>query len=187
MQLLVGLGNPGAQYLQTRHNIGFLAVERLAERHGLRFGTRRAHAELAEGVIGGQRVVLAKPQTYMNLSGRSVVGLKNWYKIDLAAGLLVIYDDLDLPFGKLRLRSQGSAGTHNGMRSIVNLTGSTAFPRLRIGIDKPPPQWDTAAYVLGKFTCAEQEALPAILEQACDAMEAVVQEGIEAAMNRFNR
>lgn len=187
MHVIVGLGNPGPQYARTRHNIGFLAVERLAERHGLRFATRRANAELAEGVIRGQRVVLAKPQTFMNLSGRSVVGLKNWYKLDLAASLLVVYDDLDLPFGRLRLRLQGSAGTHNGMRSIVHLTGTTGFPRLRIGIDKPPPQWDTAAYVLGKFTSEEQDALPDILEQACAAMETVVAEGVEAAMNRFNR
>ncbi|NJK79928.1 MAG: aminoacyl-tRNA hydrolase [Chloroflexaceae bacterium] len=186
MWLIVGLGNPGEQYARTRHNIGFECVERLAARHGLQFNKKRAQADIAEGTIGGQRVVLARPFTFMNLSGRSVVGLKGWYKINPAEALLVIYDDLDLPFGKLRLRQRGSAGTHNGMRSIVNLMGSQDFPRLRVGIDKPPPRWDTAAYVLGRFSTEQQEELPFIYEQVADAVELVVREGFTAAMNKYN-
>ncbi|NJL04601.1 MAG: aminoacyl-tRNA hydrolase [Chloroflexaceae bacterium] len=187
MWIIVGLGNPGAQYARTRHNVGFMALDRLAERHGLRFGVRRANAELVEGHMRGQRVVLAKPQTFMNLSGRSVVALKNWYKIDLAESLLVVYDDLDLPFARLRLRQRGSAGTHNGMRSIVNLTGTTEFARLRIGIDKPPPQWDVANYVLSRWSSAEEAELPALLDHTSEVIETIIEHGVDAAMNQYNR
>lgn len=187
MWLIVGLGNPGATYANTRHNIGFMALETLATRHGLEWRGKRANSLLAEGNIGGQRVVLAQPQTFMNLSGQAVVGLRNWYKIDPATHLLVVYDDLDLPFGKLRLRERGSPGTHNGMRSIVQQLGNNAFPRLRIGIDQPPGKMDAAAYVLARFSKDEATHLPDICATAADAIELVIAEGAAAAMNRYNR
>jgi PTH1 family peptidyl-tRNA hydrolase len=186
MWLVVGLGNPGEEYARTRHNIGFQCVKHLADRHGLQFTSKRAQARLAEGTIGGQRVVLARPFTFMNLSGRAVVGLRSWYKLDPAQELLVIYDDLDLPFGKLRLRQRGSAGTHNGMKSIVGLLGTQDFPRLRVGIGSPPPRWDTKSYVLGRFSKEEEEQLPALCDTVADAVEHVLREGFVAAMNRYN-
>ncbi|HWQ11534.1 MAG TPA: aminoacyl-tRNA hydrolase [Roseiflexaceae bacterium] len=186
MWLIVGLGNPGEEYARTRHNIGWVAVNHVARRHGLEFSGKRANARIAEGQIFGQRVALARPQTYMNLSGQAVVGLCQWYKIDPARQLLVIYDDTDLPFGVLRLRERGSAGTHNGMRSIVGQLGSQVFPRLRVGIGQKPPGWDLADYVLARFTREEEEQLPALVERIADAVDTVVREGFTVAMNRYN-
>jgi peptidyl-tRNA hydrolase, PTH1 family len=184
--LIVGLGNPGEEYARTRHNIGFQCVNELARRHSLDFGKKIAKSRVAEGQIGGQRVALAKPFTYMNLIGQAVVSLSQWYKIAPAQELLVIYDELDLPFGVLRLRERGSAGTHNGMKSVVGQLGSQVFPRLRIGIGQGPPGRDAASYVLGRFTREEQEQLPEIIGRAADAAEVVVREGLIAAMNQFN-
>ncbi|MEF3274769.1 MAG: aminoacyl-tRNA hydrolase [Chloroflexus sp.] len=186
MWLIVGLGNPGERYARTRHNIGFRSVETLAERHGLTFRSQRANSEIAEGYIRGQRVVLVKPQTYMNLSGQAVSALRNWYKIDPARELLIIYDDLDLPFARLRLRERGSAGTHNGMRSIVTQLGTTEFPRLRVGIGQPPANMDAADYVLSRFTPEEEAVLPELLTRVADAVEVVLGEGLTTAMNRYN-
>jgi PTH1 family peptidyl-tRNA hydrolase len=187
MWLIVGLGNPGEQYSRTRHNIGFACLNALAKRHGLEFAARRSHARIAEGRIAGQRVALARPTTYMNLSGKAVVALRNWYKVEAAEALLVIYDDMDLPFGKLRLRQRGSAGTHNGMRSIVQLLGTQEFPRLRVGIGSPPAGWDAKGYVLGRFSKDEEAELPTLYDQVSDAIEVVVREGLVMAMNRYNR
>lgn len=186
MWLLVGLGNPGAQYAHTRHNIGFDALDLLAERHRLEFRGKRANSLIAEGSIGGQRVALVKPQTYMNLSGQAVTSLRSWYKIEPARELLVVYDDMDLPFGKLRLRERGSAGTHNGMRSIVAQLGGGEFPRLRVGIDQPPGKMDAAAYVLGRFSKEQAAELPFLLDASANAMELVVSQGLTAAMNKVN-
>jgi PTH1 family peptidyl-tRNA hydrolase len=186
MWLIVGLGNPGGQYALTRHNIGFDAVDALAERHRLEFRGKRANSLIAEGSIGGQRVALVKPQTFMNLSGQAVSNLRGWYKIDPARELLVIYDDMDLPFGKLRLRERGSPGTHNGMRSIAGQLGGNEFPRLRVGIDQPPGKMDAAAYVLSRFRKEEEAELPALIDTICDATELVLREGLTAAMNRYN-
>lgn len=187
MWLIVGLGNPGAKYANTRHNIGFACLDYLAERHGLSFRGKKAKAELAEGHIAGQRIALAKPQTYMNLSGQAVSGLRSWYKIDPAEALLVIYDEVDLPFGRLRLRQKGSAGTHNGMKSVMGQLGSQEFPRLRVGIDRPPPQWELKDYVLGRFDKDEQEALPNIYIRVTEAVEMTIRDGFVAAMNAFNK
>jgi PTH1 family peptidyl-tRNA hydrolase len=186
MWLIVGLGNPGERYARTRHNIGFRSVETLAERHGLTLRQQRANSQLAEGIIHGQRVVLVKPQTYMNLSGQAVSALRNWYKIDPARELLVIYDDLDLPFARVRIRERGSAGTHNGMRSIVAQLGTTEFPRLRIGIGQPPEKMDAADYVLSRFTPEEEAVLPDVLARVADAVEVVLRDGLITAMNRYN-
>jgi PTH1 family peptidyl-tRNA hydrolase len=184
--LIVGLGNPGEEYAQTRHNIGFQCVGALAQRHGLRFDDKRAKARVAEGAIAGQRVAIARPFTYMNNSGQAVTGLASWYKVDPAASLLVVYDDLDLPFGALRLRERGGPGTHNGMRSIVALLGGQSFPRLRVGIGNVPPRWDAANYVLGRFTKEEQAELPDVVERAADAIEVILREGFVTAMNKYN-
>jgi PTH1 family peptidyl-tRNA hydrolase len=184
--LIVGLGNPGEEYTKTRHNIGFQCVNELARRHGFDFSKKLTKARLAEGQIAGQRVVLAKPFTYMNLIGQSIVGLCNWYKITPAEELLVIYDDLDLPFGTLRLRERGSAGTHNGMKSVIGLLGTQAFPRIRFGVGQGPPGRNAADYVLGRFTREEQAELPAIIGRAADAVEVILREGFTTAMNRFN-
>jgi PTH1 family peptidyl-tRNA hydrolase len=185
--LIVGLGNPGEEYRLTRHNIGFRCVTHLAKRHTLDFSRKRSRARLAEGTIGGERVVLAKPFTYMNLSGVAVAGLCNWYNVDPAQELMVIYDDLDLPFGTLRLRQRGSAGTHNGMKSIIGQLKNQDFARLRVGIGSPPPQWDVSSYVLGRFVAEEEEQVSGILEQVADAVELAVREGWTTAMNRYNR
>ena len=186
MWLLVGLGNPGEKYSRTRHNIGFDCLDTFAERFNLDFRIKKANAFVAEGNVHGQRVALAKPQTFMNLSGQAVSGLRNWYKIDPALELLVVYDDLDIPFGKLRMRQQGSAGTHNGMRSIVGQLGGTAFPRLRVGIGQPPAGRDVANYVLSRFSPEEEAEIGDVRNTVADAIELTVREGLIAAMNRFN-
>lgn len=186
MWVIVGLGNPGEEYAKTRHNIGFQCVKALADRHHLSFSGKRAKARIAEGMIAGERVVLAKPFTYMNDSGQAVVGLCHWYKVNPAHNLLVIYDDFDLPFGTLRLRARGSAGTHNGMRSIIAQLGSQEFPRLRIGIGPLPPNWNVAKYVLSRFAPEQEQQLPEVCARAADAVEVVLREGLTAAMNRYN-
>jgi PTH1 family peptidyl-tRNA hydrolase len=184
--LIVGLGNPGEEYAKTRHNIGFQVVNELARRYSLDFGKKLAKSRVAEGQIAGQRAALAKPFTYMNVIGQAIVSLGQWYKIAPAQELLIIYDELDLPFGTLRLRERGSAGTHNGMKSVVGQLGSQVFPRLRIGIGQGPPGRDAASYVLGRFTREEQEQIPEIIARAADAAEVVLREGLIAAMNRYN-
>jgi PTH1 family peptidyl-tRNA hydrolase len=184
--LIVGLGNPGEEYTQTRHNIGFQCVNLFAKRHGLDFSQKRAHARVAEGQVAGQRVALAKPFTYMNLSGQALVGLRQWYKVAAETDVVVIYDDVDLPFGTLRLRERGSAGTHNGMRSIVGQLGSQNFRRIRVGIGPIPAGWQLANFVLGRFTRDEQAEVPAICERVADALDLIIREGFGAAMNRFN-
>ncbi|MDP9375539.1 MAG: aminoacyl-tRNA hydrolase [Chloroflexota bacterium] len=183
--LIVGLGNPGKEYKDTRHNVGFLTVEELARRGGLRWERPRLKAEQARGTLAGRDVVLAKPQTYMNLSGVSVVQLVRWYKVPLA-DLLVISDDLDLPFGQIRLRAEGSAGGQGGLKSIIQQLRSNTFPRLRIGIGRP--QWgEPKDYVLTRFGKEQAAELPAIVARAADAAELWLAEGIIAAMNRYNR
>ncbi len=186
MYLIVGLGNPGEQYLNNRHNVGFQCVSELARRHNLSFDGKRAQSRIAEGQINGVRVALARPQTFMNDSGKAVVGLANWYKIDIASELLVIYDDLDLPFGTLRLRLQGSAGGQRGMASIIQQLGSQQFGRLRFGIGRPPPGWEVIKYVLGNWQAAEREQLPTLYDQALAACAAVLRDGLVKAMNVVN-
>lgn len=186
MWLIVGLGNPGEEYAKTRHNIGFQCVNEVARRHGLDFSKKLAKARIAEGQIAGQRVALAKPFTYMNVIGQSVVSLCNWYKVTPAQELLVIYDELDLPFGTLRLRERGSAGTHNGMKSVIGQLGSQVFPRIRVGIGQGPSGRDAANYVLGRFTREEESALPNVYARVADAVELILRDGFAVAMNRYN-
>ncbi len=186
MYLIVGLGNPGEQYAKNRHNVGFQSVKYLADRHGFSFSEKHGKARIATGTIAGQRVVLAKPFTYMNASGQAVAPLARWHKLDVSRELLVIYDDLDLPFGTLRLRAAGSAGGQGGMKSIIQQLGTQQFPRLRFGIGRPPEGWDPIDYVLGNWSREQAELLPALYARVADAVELFVAEGISAAMNRFN-
>ena len=186
MFLVVGLGNPGEQYVRNRHNVGFQCLTHLADRHRLSFNEKHGKARVAAGSIAGQRVVLAKPFTYMNSSGAAVAPLARWHKIDPSRELLVVYDDVDLPFGTLRLRASGSAGGQNGMKSIIQHLGTEQFPRLRVGIGRPPAGWETPDYVLGNWRRDEAEHLSEIYTRAADAIELFIAEGITAAMNRFN-
>ena len=183
--LIVGLGNPGLEYSATRHNVGFLLLERLAEKHRLRFTGKRGKSLVARGSLNGHDVALAKPQTFMNLSGEAVRELLRIYGLP-PKGLLVIYDDVDLPLGTIRLREQGGPGTHNGMRSIVDELGRTDFPRLRIGVGTPTNGQNLADYVLGHPTPEERAILDESLGRALEAVETVVRRGVGAAMNAYN-
>jgi PTH1 family peptidyl-tRNA hydrolase len=185
--LVAGLGNPGPEYADHRHNIGFRVVEALARSHGLTFSRRKEiRAHVAEGQIAGRTVLLAKPQTYMNLSGRSVGRLQRMYEI-LPEQILIVYDDLDLPLGRLRMRPEGGSGGHQGMRSIIDVLGTEAFPRLRVGVDRPPGRMDPAEYVLLPFDEDQQELVDEVLERAVAAIECWLVDGIVAAMDEFNR
>jgi PTH1 family peptidyl-tRNA hydrolase len=184
--LIVGLGNPGLEYSATRHNMGFLCLDRLATKHRLRFTGKRAKSVLARGAISGHDVALAKPQTYMNLSGESVRELLRIYGMPTKS-LLVVYDDVDLPVGTVRLRERGGPGTHNGMRSIVDEIGSADFPRLRIGVGMPTDGQNLADYVLGLPSPDERTTLDEALDRSVEAIETVARRGIGAAMNQFNR
>lgn len=186
MFVIVGLGNPGKKYMHSRHNAGFLSLELLAKKHGIDIRKSAHKALVGEGRIGGQRVALAMPQTFMNLSGQSVVELINWYKIDPAEELIVLYDDIDLPVGQLRIRAKGSAGTHNGMKSILYLTGGDAFPRVRIGVGRPKPGWDLADYVLADFEQDERKEMMDAFEKAGEAVELIIKDGVTAAQSAFN-
>lgn len=183
--LIVGLGNPGAQYARTRHNMGFRAVEMLADRHGLTFSKVEHRAQTASGMIAGRRVILAKPLTYMNLSGDSVAPLARFYKIE-PERILIIADDLDIPLGTIRIRQGGSSGGQRGVRHIIERMGTQAIPRIRVGIGRPPGRMDPAAYVLTPFKPDEEIIAVESVDRAAKAAETWLAEGIEAAMNRFN-
>jgi PTH1 family peptidyl-tRNA hydrolase len=186
MHIIVGLGNPDTKYAATRHNAGYLALDRLAARNGIELKKQAFKCVTGEGRIGGEKVVLAKPVTYMNLSGQAVVELLNWYKIDPARELIVIYDDIDLDPGSIRIRARGSAGTHNGMRSIIGLTGTDQFPRVRVGIGKCPREWNLADYVLSNFLPEEKDEILRGLEKAAEGAELIVKEGVSEAQGKFN-
>jgi PTH1 family peptidyl-tRNA hydrolase len=183
--LIVGLGNPGREYTGNRHNVGFMTADRWVATHALAFNKIQHHAMIAIGHRGERRVIVTKPQTYMNESGRAVSALLRFYKIP-AEQLLVIFDDLDLPFGIIRLRADGGAGGHNGMRSIIQHLGGNHFARLRIGIGRPPGRMDPAAFVLQDFNREESAGLDALLDRAGQAIDAFLTAGITAAMNQFN-
>ena len=185
LYLIVGLGNPGPKYAATRHNVGWHVLDALAQRHGLAFAKTEKKALTASGQIAGQRVLLAKPQTFMNLSGEAARGLVDFYRIDLAR-LLVIADDLDLPLGTLRLRPAGSAGGQKGIASIIQHLGTQGFNRLRFGIGRPPGKMDPVAYVLQAFSGDDAILAREAAERAAAAAEMWLRDGIEAAMSRYN-
>jgi peptidyl-tRNA hydrolase, PTH1 family len=186
MKLVVGLGNPGLEYAATRHNVGFGCVDAVAARHSLRFNQKRARSQVATGEVEGVRVTLAKPLTYMNLSGEAVRRLLQ----ELGSSpqeLLVVYDDVDLPLGKIRLRQEGSPGTHNGMRNIAQILGSNAFPRLRIGIGHAPPGVGLSDYVLSPFLFSEREQINEAIGRAADAVESLLRRGWVPTMTEYNK
>lgn len=187
MKLIVGLGNPGREYAATRHNAGFLVIDCLAHELGLSVGKKLLRSLTGQGQINGEKVVLAKPQTYMNLSGESVGALLRWYKLT-TSDLIVIYDDLDLPPGKLRIRGGGGSGGHKGMQSVIEALGTEDFTRVRIGIGRPrAPEFDPVDYVLSGFSEEEAGEMKEVLAQAVEAVLCIVRDGVERAMNLYNR
>ena len=184
MYIVVGLGNPGRKYEHTRHNVGFDVLEVLSQKYDIPIRKLRCKAAVGEGTIRGERVVLAQPQTFMNLSGESVVELMNWYKAE-PEHLILVYDDVDLPEGRLRFRPSGSAGTHNGMRNIIYLLGKENFPRVRVGIGRPPEGWDLKDYVLtGYRTAADRQTMFDAFVAAAETVERLIAGGVDAARKR---
>ena len=185
MKLFIGLGNYGDQYAHTRHNAGFEVIDRLSDRWHIPVTRARCHGLIGEGTVGGERVALIKPQTYMNLSGDCVAAALQWYKVQ-PQDVMIFSDDIDLELGTLRVRPFGGSGTHNGWRDILLKTGSDRFPRIRIGVGARPTFWNLADWVLSKFTPEEQTALQPALEQAAEAASLIVQDKMDQAMNRFS-
>ena len=187
MLAIVGLGNPGEKYAHTRHNAGFDVIDILSQKLDIPVKKLKCQGMIGEGVAGGQKIALIKPQTFMNLSDLTVSEALNWYKLKPEEMLLIV-DDIDLPFGQVRIRAKGGPGTHNGLRHIVQCTGSGDFPRVRVGMGAPPPQWDLADWVLGKFPDAEARkiAFDAYM-LAADAALCWAEHGIDLTMNRYNK
>ena len=186
MRLIVGLGNPDPEYQWTPHNLGFMAVDELANRHGIRVSRPEGKALVGRGNLGGQEVLLAKPQTYMNFSGISVKELLGKYELQ-PSDLLVLFDERDLPWGMIRIGERGSPGTHNGAKSVTSSLGTQGFPRLRLGCGPDHAVHDLAAYVLRPMKKAELEVASEEVAQAADAVEMILQQGFAAAMNKYNR
>ena len=184
MYVVVGLGNPGKQYENTRHNVGFNVIDILAKEYGISVTKIKHKALIGEGRIGTEKVLLVKPQTYMNLSGETLIDIYKYYKVDME-NIIVIYDDIDLEVGKLRIRKKGSAGTHNGMRSIVKCLGATDFPRVRVGIGQSKGA-DWKDFVLSKTSKTEEAVLAESVKNAALAVECILSEGIDKAMNLYN-
>jgi PTH1 family peptidyl-tRNA hydrolase len=185
LTIIVGLGNPGRKYESTRHNVGFMTVDLIAQKFGIKVNRLKHRALTGEGRIDGERVLLAKPQTFMNLSGESVREIVEYYKVPVE-NLIVIYDDADLQAGVLRIRPKGSSGTHNGMKSVIYHLRSDSFPRIRIGIGRAPEGWDLADYVLGEFGGNEAEKVAACIRRAAEAAAVIVTDSVEKAMSRYN-
>ncbi len=187
MKLIVGLGNPGIEYQFTPHNLGFLAVDRIAEQCGVRVDNRHCRARTARGRIAGHEVVLAKPETYMNLSGASVSELVREYEVKPEEDLVLLYDELDLPFGTLRVRPRGRSAGHNGVQSVISALGMEQITRVRMGIGPDYPVGDGARYVLSQFKKSQLELVDQLLDQAAEAVNVILAAGVQAAMNKFNR
>lgn len=187
MFIIAGLGNPDEKYQGTRHNVGFDVVDRLAEKYQIAVDTKKHRALIGKGVIEGQKVLLVKPQTYMNLSGESIRSIVEYYKIDPEEELLVIYDDISLEVGQLRIRRKGSAGGHNGIKNIIAQLGTDTFQRIKVGVGEKPKGYDLAAYVLGHFHGEDLELMEEGYEKAISATEEILKGEIDAAMNEYNR
>jgi len=187
MFIIVGLGNPTKEYEGTRHNVGFDIIDAIADKYNISVTEREKRAFCGKGIIEGQKVILAKPQTYMNLSGESVRGLVDYYKVDTETELLVIFDDVSLDVGGLRIRKKGSAGGHNGIKNIIQHLGSNVFQRIKVGVGEKPKEYDLADYVLGHFSKAEREIMEDGYKSAIEAVEMIVRGDIDAAMNAFNK
>ncbi len=187
MYIIAGLGNPDKQYEGTRHNVGFDVIDRIADKYNISVDGRKHRAFIGKGIIGGQKVILAKPQTYMNLSGESILSLVDYYKIDEEQELIVIYDDISLDVGQLRIRAKGSAGGHNGIKNIIACLGTQVFPRIKVGVGEKPKGYDLADYVLGHFSKAEKELMNEGYDNAVRAVEMIISGRMDEAMNKFNR
>lgn len=185
MNLIVGLGNPGEKYKNTKHNTGFRAIDVLSEKLSIDVSKNKFSAKIGQGMVQDKKIILAKPQTYMNLSGESIVQIMDYYKI-APEDLYVIYDDIDIDVGKLRIRKRGSAGTHNGMRNIIYMLQDDNFPRFRIGISKPGENMDLISYVITPFTKQQDEHIQKVLELCADAVIMSLNDGIDKAMNKYN-
>jgi PTH1 family peptidyl-tRNA hydrolase len=186
VRLVLGLGNPGRRYEKTRHNVGFLVVDRLAERHGSSVDRAQFGALVGKIVFRGHEAVLAKPQSFMNLSGQPAVSLRGFYKLENAA-VIVVHDEVDIPFGDIRIKVGGGHGGHNGLRDISARFGDGNYVRVRFGVGRPPPPMQTADFVLSPWGPVDEVELPALVDRAADAVEKIVADGAEAAMNVFNR
>ena len=187
MFIIAGLGNPDKQYEGTRHNVGFDVIDRLADKYNISVDARKHRAFVGQGIIEGQKVILAKPQTYMNLSGESIRSLVDYYKIAEEHELIVIYDDINLGVGQLRIREKGSAGGHNGIKNIIACLGTQVFPRIRVGVGEKPSRYDLADYVLGHFSKAERELMDEGYDNAVSAVGMIISGRIGDAMSEFNR
>lgn len=186
MFLIAGLGNPGRQYEKTRHNMGFDTIDELIDRHRIPQGGIAHKAMYGKGMVAGEKVLAVKPLTYMNLSGEAIREYVNYYKMDPETELIVIYDDIDLEPGQIRIRKKGSAGGHNGIKSIIAQIGTQNFYRIKVGVGAKPKGWDLADYVLGRFSSEERELVDKAICDAADAVEMILKDGIEAAMNHYN-
>lgn len=187
MYIIVGLGNPGKQYEKTRHNIGFDFIDALADKYHISVLEAKFKALIGKGVIEGQKVILAKPLTYMNLSGESVRQLIDYYKVDEESELIIVYDDISLNPGGLRIRAKGSAGGHNGIKNIIQHLGHDKFMRIKVGVGEKPKGWDLVDYVLGRFTTEDRKLVDEAIDVAVEAAKIMITEGIDEAMNRCNR
>ena len=186
MYLIAGLGNPGKQYEATRHNMGFDTIDCLVEKHNIPQGGVKFNAMYGSGFIGGEKVIFMKPLSFMNLSGCPVQEMAAYFKIDPESELIIIQDDIDLEPGQLRIRKQGSAGGHNGIKNIIAHLGTQEFPRIKVGVGDKPPRMDLADYVLSRFSKEDREKMEQAFKDAADAVEVMITEGADAAMNRFN-
>lgn len=187
MYIIVGLGNPGSKYENTRHNIGFDVIDKLADQENIGVLEKKHKAIIGKGVIAGQKCILAKPQTFMNLSGESVRELLDYYKADETEELIVVSDDISLDVGQLRIRKKGSAGGHNGLKNIIACMGHDTFIRVKMGVGEKPKGWDLADYVLGHFSKEERGIMEEAAGRAADAIRMILTEDADAAMNEFNR
>ena len=187
MLVIVGLGNPDDKYQGTRHNVGFDVIDLLAEKYNIAVDTKKHRAYIGKGIIGGQKVILAKPQTYMNLSGESVRSLVEYYKVDPETEMLIIFDDISLDVGQLRIRKKGSAGGHNGIKNIIANLGTSVFQRIKVGVGEKPKGYDLADYVLGRFSKEDRELIKEGFECAAEAVAMITAGEIDQAMNKYNR
>lgn len=187
MFIIAGLGNPTLQYEGTRHNAGFDVIDTLADKYNISVDGRKNRALIGKGIIEGKKVILAKPQTYMNLSGESLGGLADYYKVDEESEFLVVYDDISLDVGQLRIRKKGSAGGHNGMKNIISHLGTEVFPRIKVGVGEKPKKYDLADYVLSRFSKEERVIMGEGYQKAVEAVEMILRGEMDEAMNKFNR
>ena len=186
MYIIVGLGNFGKEYNNTRHNIGFDVIDKLAEQENITVLEKKHRAVIGKGIVAGQKCILAKPLTYMNLSGECVRELLDYYKVDETSELIVISDDVSLDVGQLRIRKKGSAGGHNGLKNIIAHLGHDSFIRIKMGVGEKPQNWDSADYVLGRFSAPEREVMDEAAERAADAVRTIILQDADVAMNLFN-